>query len=805
MDEALLEKRLWSRMSFVARLSLGAALVLAAAAAILLVTVTVRDALTFSGDLDRQLQMEIAAALPTIADAAVGGDEAVIRLALAARLDQPNVRHISWQGRDGTTAEVAAVMPPVLAPAWFASGVGVSEPIAARPLVVAGTEIGTLTMTMSTISGINRLWSVFLSHLNLLALAVGLEFLGIVIILRSGLRPLQALITGAQRLGGGDLTTQIEPSGGPEMRQTIEAFNGMATNLTTTLRELRRSHEELRIAATAFETEEGMIVADAQQVILRVNRAFSTITGYEPDEVLGKSPQLLQASELDEQFYQQIWRTVEQDRYWQGEVWHRHKLGQLYPAWQSISAVVAPDGRLTHYIIALSDISQRKAAEEQIRNLAYFDPLTQLPNRRLLLERLSHAVSTTGRQHQVAALLCMDLDEFKLFNDTAGHEAGDDVLIETARRLRVCAGEGNTVARTGGDEFVVLLEGLGPDEATVRGTVEAMAARMLEAAAKPYQTGWREYQGTASVGIVVFDERHHEVEELLKRAAVALYQTRLKGRSSFAFFDPAMQQSLAERAIMENELRRVISQDQLELYYQPQLDDGGSIIGAEALLRWHHPERGLVSPADFIPLAEETGLIIPIGNWVLEQACLRLKEWEADERLSRLILAVNVSIKQFQQPDFVETVRRIVDASSADPHHLKLELTESVIVDDIADTVEKMKALKAFGVGFSMDDFGTGYSSLSFLRRLPLDQLKIDRSFIHEVESNTGDAVIVKTILAMAQALGLDVIAEGVEKEAQHRFLNRHACRAYQGFLFGKPMPVKLFEAMLQRRPGANN
>jgi diguanylate cyclase (GGDEF)-like protein/PAS domain S-box-containing protein len=554
----------------------------------------------------------------------------------------------------------------------------------------------------------------------------------------------------------------------------------------------------LRIAAAAFESEEGMIVTDTEQVILRVNRAFVSITGYEPEEAIGRTPRMLEASDLDDTYYQQTWRTVAHDRFWQGELWNRHKQGRLYPVWQSISAVVAPEGQITHYVVAFSDISQRKEAEEQIRNLAFFDSLTQLPNRRMLINRLGQAVVSATRQREYGALLFLDLDYFKVLNDTEGHDAGDELLIEIARRLRACARDGDTVARLGGDEFVVILEELGGDEARAAADAEATARRILEAAAQPFALRGREYHGTVSIGISLFDEKQRQVDELLKRADVAMYQAKSTGRNRVCFFDPAMQQSLVERAEMESELRRVVAQGQLVLYYQPQLDDHEHILGAEALLRWEHPSRGLVPPAEFIPLAEETGLIVPIGNWVLEAACKQIKEWQSGERTRNLVLAVNVSVKQFHQPDFVDNVRQIVEKTGANPRRLKLELTESVIVDDIADTIEKMKALKAYGIGFSMDDFGTGYSSLSYLRRLPLDQLKIDRSFINEIETNKGDAVIVKTIIAMAHALGLDVIAEGVEKEEQHLFLNRNECSAYQGFLFGQPVPVGVFEKLVE-------
>jgi predicted signal transduction protein with EAL and GGDEF domain len=358
----------------------------------------------------------------------------------------------------------------------------------------------------------------------------------------------------------------------------------------------------------------------------------------------------------------------------------------------------------------------------------------------------------------------------------------------------------DTVARLGGDEFVVLLENLGDGEDDAAHHAGLVGQKILETVSQPFQLPGRDYHGTMSIGVSLFGGGHQSVDELLKRADVAMYQAKSGGRNRVCFFDPAMQQSLQARASMENELRRVVADEQLVIHYQPQFDDQYRVIGAEALLRWEHPLRGLVPPSEFIPLAEETGLIIPIGNWVLETACRQLKGWQDNEATRDLVVAVNVSAKQFHQAGFVDGIGQILARTGANPAHLKLELTESVIVDDIADTIEKMKALKTLGIGFSMDDFGTGYSSLSYLRQLPLDQLKIDRSFIHEVETNVGDAEIVKSIIAMAQALGLDVIAEGVEKEAQHRFLTSNDCYAYQGFLFGHPVPATVFEKMYGRQ-----
>ncbi len=786
---------LWSRLSFGARLMLGAALVLAAATAILVVTATIRDALSMNGELERQLQSELSSQAVAVAVFARAGDQDGLAGALKARAGQVSIQRLIWRGVDGLVVDAVAPVAISAVPAWFSSAAGVVAPMASRPVVVDGGELGSVTVMMSTVAGIDRLWSAFLSNLNLLALAVGLEFLGIMLILRSGLRPLGALMEGARRFGGGDLTARIPSTGGPEMRQTIAAFNGIADNLDRMMTEIQRSSDELRIAATAFESEEPMLVTDADQAMLRVNRAFIGTTGYQPDEVLGQTPRVLLSGHHDDEAYRQIWLAVGNDKFWQGELWYRHKQGRIYPVWQTISAVVAPDGHISHYVVAFSDISQRKEAEEQIRNLAFFDPLTQLPNRRLLIDRLGLALAATTRYRKHGALLFLDLDYFKNLNDTLGHEAGDQMLVEVAGRLKSCVREGDTVARLGGDEFVVMLEDLSQDEAEAATQAELVAKKILELGTQPYRLRGREHHSTFSIGIGLFNAEHLGADELLRRADVAMYQAKTNGRNALCFFDPQMQEALLERASMQNDLRRVVEREELVLHYQPQFDEHRRVVGAEALLRWQHPVRGTVAPADFIPLAEETGLILPIGTWVLDTACRKLREWEKLPAMRHLVLAVNVSAKQFHQPDFVAVVRRILDETGVNPRRLKLELTESVVINDMADAVEKMKTLKSLGIAFSMDDFGTGYSSLLYLRRLPLDQLKIDRSFISEIESNAGDAAIVQTIIGMARSLGLDVIAEGVEKEGQHQFLKLNHCPEYQGYLFGQPVPAAIFEA----------
>jgi diguanylate cyclase (GGDEF)-like protein len=410
---------------------------------------------------------------------------------------------------------------------------------------------------------------------------------------------------------------------------------------------------------------------------------------------------------------------------------------------------------------------------------------------------LQQALAGCARSRRKGALLFVDLDNFKILNETAGHEVGDQLLVEVARRIGNCVRDGDTVARLGGDEFVALLEDLSGNRREAAAETNEVGERILSALAQPYTIAGRLHHSAASIGVTLFIDAVDSLDELLKQADIAMYQAKSAGRNTLRFFDPEMQGALAARAALESALRLAIRDRQFVLYYQPQVDGAGAIIAAEALLRWRHPERGLVPPGEFIPLAEETGLIVPIGQWVLEAACSQLERWAGDPRACELRLAVNVSARQFRQADFVDTVRQALESARAPAAKLKLELTESLIVDDIEGTIEKMRALKELGVGFSLDDFGTGYSSLSYLTRLPLDQVKIDQSFVRNLPDSANDAAVVQTIITLANSLGIAVIAEGVETEAQRQFLARHGCPTYQGFLFSKPVDVAQFERLL--------
>lgn len=585
----------------------------------------------------------------------------------------------------------------------------------------------------------------------------------------------------------------LDTSKVPLADKEIFGILGIYENIT----ERKHLEEEMRIAAITFETQEAIAITDSGATIIRVNQAFQDITGYSAEEVIGKNPRILQSGKHDAAFYQTMWSALNNTGKWSGEVWDKRKNGDIYPKFMTITAVYDDNGQVSNYVAVFTDISQRKQSEEKIHQLAFYDSLTQLPNRRLLLDRLRQAMAVSVRNGLYGALIFLDLDHFKTINDTQGHAVGDLLLIEVAIRLNASLREGDTVARLGGDEFVVVLEELSPQLDEAAKQAELVAEKIRSELSQPYALNEYECHTTPSIGISLFRGHKESMEDLLKHADVAMYQAKTAGRNSIRFFDPKMQTVLDLRAEMEMDLRHALEKQEFHLYYQIQVDNLHRPLGAEVLLRWEHAERGFVFPDQFIPLAEETGLILPIGLWVLQTACAQLKAWQHDPLTRDLTLAVNVSAKQFHQSDFVAQIQQVLLESGAKPSQLKLELTESTVLGNVEDTISKMREIKKLGVSFSMDDFGTGYSSLSYLKRLPLDQIKIDRSFVRDIASDPNDAAIVRATIAMTQALGLNVIAEGVETKAQLEFLDNYGCHAFQGYLFSKPAPLTEFEALL--------
>lgn len=554
---------------------------------------------------------------------------------------------------------------------------------------------------------------------------------------------------------------------------------------------------EHEIATVALNIQDPMVITDANTIIRRVNSAFTEITGYGPDEVIGKTPAILKSWRHDREFYEEMWNSINLTGRWQGEIWDRRKNGEEYLKWLNISVVKDTCGDITNYIGIQHDVSERRTAREKVYKLAFFDQLTGLPNRTLLIDRLKQVMSGNDRRGIYGALLLIDLDNFKLLNDTLGHDMGDQLLKQAAVRLKESVREEDIVARLGGDEFVVILSFLGNDKNEALRRVDIVGEKLLATFNKGFSPGGLTYHITPSIGTSLFRGRQTEIDVLLKQADLAMYRAKAAGRNSMRYFDRNMEIAAMKRAAVENGLRCAINTQQFLLHYQAQVQNG-RIAGAEALVRWQHPEKGIISPVDFIPVAEDTGLILHIGRWVLKTVCRKLAEWQKNPKMRHITIAVNVSANQFRQADFVDQVSGIVAETEADPCRLKIELTESMLVSNIDDVIEKMTLLKLKGIGFSLDDFGTGYSSLTYLKRLPLDYLKIDKSFVRDILNDPNDASIARTVIALAKNLGIGVIGEGVENVLQKHFLEEAGCDTHQGFFYSRPLHVEEFEKMVE-------
>ncbi len=596
-----------------------------------------------------------------------------------------------------------------------------------------------------------------------------------------------------QKIGRNDFSTEINVT--QDISNTVLSdLYKMQNKLYTHERERIESEQELRIAAAFFESQEAMMITDSNSIIIRVNKAFTRITGYTSEEVVGQTPRLLQSGRHDKDFYNKMWGIINRTDGWQGEVWDKRKNGEIYPKWLTISVLKDSNGVVTHYIGMHLDISAHKEAEEKVRKLAFFDQLTNLPNRRLFLDRLTQTMLASARSGKYNALLFIDLDDFKTLNDTLGHNMGDLLLEQTAQRLGTCIRKEDTVARLGGDEFVVILNSLGLDKVSAASQTEQIGKKLIMTLNQEYLLGSATYRNTLSIGATLFNGNLVTVENLMKQADLAMYKSKETKCSALHFFDPEMEDAALKHTAFENELRMAIHQEQFLIYYQAQVDGENRIIGAEALIRWKHPKRGLVPPNEFIPLAEQTELIVLIGYWVLKTTCSQLVSWEENPKMSHLIISVNVSAKQFNHYDFVDQVQKILKQTGANPRRLNIELTESIMVSNIEEINQKMYTLKAMGIEFSLDDFGTGYSSLSYLKNMPIDWLKIDRSFVSGVLKYPSAAVIVKIIIMLAKDLDIGIIAEGVETTKQREFLANAGCLTYQGYLSSRPLPLENFE-----------
>lgn len=551
----------------------------------------------------------------------------------------------------------------------------------------------------------------------------------------------------------------------------------------------------MRQASAVFaSTREGIVVTDLAPQIIAVNPSYTKITGYQESELLGRNPRLLQSGRQDEAFYQTMWASIVEEGHWQGEIWNRRKNGEIYPQLLTISTVKDSTGTPKNYVGVITDVSQIKQSEANLQRLAHYDPLTGLPNRLLIHSRLEHSLSHARREDSEVAILFVDVDRFKNVNDSLGHPVGDNLLQALTERLQEHLRSEDTFGRLGGDEFLIVLDqGQGPGEAA------KIARKLILLLEEPFELlHHNQIYISASIGISVFPQDGDDASQLIQHADAAMYQAKEKGRNTFHFYTPALTEAVNQRMELESRMRRAINSNEFVLHYQPQVDIGnGRILGCEALVRWNDPDAGLVLPADFIALAEETGLIVPLGEWVLQTACAQLRTW-LDIGYPEFCISINLSARQLQQQDFVAHLGAMITRYGLPFDRVKLELTESMIMGQGQDAIQLLSSLKALGVRLSIDDFGTGYSSLAYLKRFPIDELKIDRSFVRDIPDDESDAEIAATIIAMARNLRLNVVAEGVETAEQAQFLADHGCQAYQGYLFSRPLPADEFERLLQ-------
>jgi diguanylate cyclase (GGDEF)-like protein/PAS domain S-box-containing protein len=556
---------------------------------------------------------------------------------------------------------------------------------------------------------------------------------------------------------------------------------------------------DLLLAQSSFESVEGMLILDADLSILKVNVAFSGITGYSATEAIGKKSSIIRLNQPDLRAFWEIKNRSPADMFWRGEVQDRRKNGETYPVKLSVMAVANESGHVSHFVLAFVDLSESRQSEDRLHRLSFYDALTELPNRMLMLDRLQQALISSERNQSHGAVLLIDLDDFKNLNDAMEHKIGDQMLIQVTQRLKGCLYTTDTLARLGGDEFVVILEELDAQSSIAAEKAEIVANRIIETFSEPFDLKGHSHPASAGIGICLFKGLAVEPSALVTRAETAMHHAKEVKYNAIRFFDAATQATLQTRFTLTEWMRQGLPQ-QFALHYQIQTSSQGVPFGAEALIRWQHPEQGHISPALFIPLAEETGLIIQIGAWVLRRACEQLVLWSHRSAMQHLTLSVNVSPKQFHQSDFVQQVIDALEQTGANPARLELELTEGMMVRDVNAVIEKMLILKRHGVRFSLDDFGTGYSSLSYLKRFPIDQLKIDQSFVQSVLDDPHDAAIVRAVITLGQSLGMAVIAEGVESSAQCDFLRANGCKEFQGYLFGRPLAVAAFEALVEQK-----
>ena len=601
------------------------------------------------------------------------------------------------------------------------------------------------------------------------------------------------LLKWSQRIAKGDLSNHLVSDAGDEVGQLTHAMGDMVRKLALGRSELELARknaettaEELRRYANAFHSSgEAMVISDRFNHIVNVNAAFTEQTGYSLDEVLGKDPHMLSSGKTPRAVYDDMWRCLQDNGYWNGEIWDRKKTGEIYPKWTSISAIRDADQKVMFYIASYSDISERKANEARIDYLAHHDSLTGLINRYNLENRLDQALLSAHRDGLRVAVMFIDLDRFKTINDTLGHHVGDQLLIEVARRLRDSVRESDIVARLGGDEFIVVLTRITDEMDSA-----PLGDKILRSLGQSYVFEGKELHSTPSIGIAIYPDDGEDGPTLMKNADTAMYHAKEHGRNNVQYFTQAMNAAASERLGLENDLHQALRNRELHLHYQPQMRArDGRCIGVEALARWRHPLLGDISPLKFIPIAEESGLIEALGNWVLEEACQQLGAWRA-EGIEDIRMSVNLSAQQLRAPGLVQSVDAALKRHGLQGSDLELEITESVAMENPERAIGQLQTLRDFGIQLAIDDFGTGYSSLAYLKRLPIQVLKLDRTFVRDIETDPSDAEISAATLALAHNLGLTVIAEGVETEVQRDYLIQHQCDYMQGYLFSKPLPA---------------
>ncbi|OGQ99711.1 MAG: hypothetical protein A2505_03750 [Deltaproteobacteria bacterium RIFOXYD12_FULL_55_16] len=776
---------IWARLTLIARVMLCASLALSLAGSSLLLLATSKEADFLHTHLEEHLTSEMEAVSLAISEWAVIGDYANIKQVLQLRIKYGNIQHIAWTNARGRQLSASAkAIPALRAPGWFVRCANILSPQASRALVIGGRDYGQVSIEMTATPYQNRLWEEFLRNLAILGLALGLDLIVILLILKNGLRPLAALKQGASTLERGEMASRIAPQGSPELVHVIQAFNRMAAALETAQDSLRQKAEQRTLAASVFENAlNAIIITDAQKRILEVNPAFTRITGYSRAEALGQTPHLLASGRHDPGFYAAMWAEIKNTGQWRGEIWNRHKNGKIYPEDLAIVAVRDEEGAVTSYLGIFSDISQVKEQEAQLQHLAHYDSLTGLPNRALLADRLKVALAQAGRSGERLAVCYLDLDGFKPVNDTWGHATGDRLLEEVAGRLREAVRGGDSVARLGGDEFALLLAKLTDME-----ECELVLSRLLQSVARPIFLDGATLAVTASIGITFFPDDGADADTLLRHADQAMYLAKEAGRNCYQLFDSHHDQAARERRAFVLQMETALEQDEFCLYYQPKVDmRAGTVIGAEALIRWRHPEQGLIEPAGFLSQMAGSALEIRLGEWVIDTALTQMDAWHAAGL--DLPVAVNIAPQHLARSDFAFRLKELLDQHPGLPvNRLELEVLESVALDDLEHVSRLIEDCRKIGVSFALDNFGTGYSSLTCLKRLPVDLIKIDLSFVRDMLGNAEKLAIVEGVIGLAEAFHISVIAEGVETVAQGLSLIQLGCSLGQGYGIARPM-----------------